>query len=140
MGIPAGVFAIARRMEARVDSCARWWIMSGSLDGGARPGGRGRVRWALVVVLAMTLGLVSWAAAGARVDLNRASVEELTSLPGIGPARARAIVEWREDTPFASVDELVEVRGIGPALLDDLREQVEVGDPQRRAAGETRRR
>ncbi len=57
-----------------------------------------------------------------RLDLNRASAGELEALPGIGPARARAIVRWREEHGrFRSVEDLLEVSGIGPATLDRLR-------------------
>ncbi len=56
------------------------------------------------------------------LDLNEAGVEDLVLVPGIGPARAEAIVAWRlENGPFRSVDQLVEVPGIGPALLESMR-------------------
>lgn len=56
------------------------------------------------------------------VDVNRAGVDELDGLPGIGPATAQAIVAHREQHgPFATVEELEAVRGIGPAKLDALR-------------------
>ncbi len=59
------------------------------------------------------------------VDLNVATASELEALPGIGPATATAIVEYRTQTgPFGSVDQLVEVPGIGPAKLDAIREFV----------------
>ncbi|UCC82039.1 MAG: ComEA family DNA-binding protein [Gemmatimonadota bacterium] len=62
------------------------------------------------------------------VDLNRASVKELQALPGIGPARASAIVRWRgEHGSFETVDDLLEVPGIGPATLERLRALVVVG-------------
>ncbi|MEM7340834.1 MAG: helix-hairpin-helix domain-containing protein [Actinomycetota bacterium] len=61
------------------------------------------------------------AAAPTVVDLNRASVAELESLPGIGPALAAAIIERRTVVgPFAAVEELVTVSGIGPATLARL--------------------
>jgi competence protein ComEA len=61
------------------------------------------------------------------VDLNRASVGELDALPGIGPARASAIVRWRgEHGSFRTVDDLLEVPGIGPATLERLRALVGV--------------
>ena len=61
------------------------------------------------------------------VDINRATVEQLDDLPGIGPATARAIVAHREaNGPFASVDQLEDVRGIGPAKLDAIRDLVTV--------------
>jgi competence protein ComEA len=62
------------------------------------------------------------------VDLNRATVDELDELPGVGPATAEAILAHREaNGPFASVDELLDVRGIGEAKLAALRDLVTVG-------------
>jgi competence protein ComEA len=61
------------------------------------------------------------------VNLNTASVEELDTLPGIGPSIAQAIVDERErNGPFRSVDDLERVRGIGPSKLDQLRDLVTV--------------
>lgn len=60
-------------------------------------------------------------AAGAPLALNRASAAELEALPGIGPALATRIVQWRErHGPFASVAELEAVPGVGPALVRRL--------------------
>ncbi len=59
------------------------------------------------------------------VDLNAATVDQLDSLPGIGPATAAAIVAFRQaNGPFSRVDDLGKVRGIGPAKLDALRSLV----------------
>jgi comEA protein len=56
------------------------------------------------------------------VDVNAATAEELTALPGIGPARAAAIVALREERGgFRSLDELLDVKGIGPKTLARLR-------------------
>jgi competence protein ComEA len=61
------------------------------------------------------------------VDLNSASIAQLDTLPGIGPATAQAIIDYRsQHGRFRSVDELVNVRGIGPARLDQLRSLVRV--------------
>lgn len=60
------------------------------------------------------------------VDLNRASIEELQSLPRIGPALARRIVEGR---PYDDVDALTRVRGIGPATVARLRSRAFVRSP-----------
>jgi competence protein ComEA len=70
----------------------------------------------------------SGAGAGPRVDVNRASAADLESLPGIGPALARRIVEHREaHGPFRSVDDLDRVSGIGPRLLERIRGSVSTG-------------
>ena len=63
---------------------------------------------------------------GARVRLNSASVSELQSLPGIGPALAQRIVAERGKGRFTSVEDLQRVPGIGKAKLKRLRELVEV--------------
>jgi competence protein ComEA len=61
------------------------------------------------------------------VDLNRADVAELDTLPGVGPTTAQAIVDHRsEHGPFTSVDDLIDVRGIGEAKLAQLRDLVRV--------------
>jgi competence ComEA-like helix-hairpin-helix protein len=53
-----------------------------------------------------------------RIDLNRASIAELTTLPGIGPQRARAIVLHRvRHGPFTTLEELAGVDGLGPVSL-----------------------
>jgi competence protein ComEA len=63
----------------------------------------------------------------APVDLNSADVDQLTTLRGIGPSTARAIVDQRaRNGPFRSVDDLLDVRGIGPAKLDAIRDLVRV--------------
>jgi competence protein ComEA len=59
------------------------------------------------------------------IDLNTATAEQLDSLPGVGPATAKAIIDHRtKNGPFRSVDDLLDVRGIGPAKLDALRAAV----------------
>jgi competence protein ComEA len=63
----------------------------------------------------------------APIDLNTATVEQLDSLPGIGPVTAAAIVAWRDaNGRFSSVDQLGDVDGIGPARLEKLRDLVHV--------------
>jgi competence protein ComEA len=56
------------------------------------------------------------------VNLNTATAEQLMLLPGIGEAKARAILERRKQQGgFKTVDELVEVKGIGSAALEKIR-------------------
>ena len=52
------------------------------------------------------------------VDLNLATVADLVSLPGIGPAKARLIVAFRDSAgPFRQLDDLRKVRGVTAAML-----------------------
>lgn len=61
------------------------------------------------------------------VDLNTAELAELETLPGIGPARAAAIIGYRDQHgPFTAVEELTAVSGIGQGILDNLRHLVTV--------------
>jgi len=58
-----------------------------------------------------------------KVDINRASVEDLDFLTGIGPVIAQRIVDFRQRTPFTSVADLDKVSGIGPTVLQRIKEQ-----------------
>jgi competence protein ComEA len=63
-----------------------------------------------------------------KIDINTADVAKLTHLPGIGPATAQRILEYRnENGPFASIDDLTKVSRIGPKLLEKFRDQITVG-------------
>ncbi len=60
------------------------------------------------------------------VNLNAASAEALAAgMVGIGPAKAQAIVDYREaHGPFKTVDDLLQIKGIGAATLDKNRDRV----------------
>lgn len=67
------------------------------------------------------------ASPGGLIDLNRASAEELDTLPGIGPALAARIITFRDTHgPFTSIEQLREVAGIGPALFEKIAPLVDV--------------
>lgn len=61
------------------------------------------------------------------IDLNRATLEQLDTLPGVGPVTAQRILDWRtEHGRFSSVDQLREVGGIGQARFAQLKDLVRV--------------
>ena len=79
-----------------------------------------------VAMLAMIGGAVS-AAESDLVDINLATTRELESLPQVGPALAKRIVDFREiHGAFKSVDDLLKVQGIGEKTLAKLRDWVTV--------------
>lgn len=56
------------------------------------------------------------------VNVNTASLEELDTLPGVGPSTAQKIIEYRDSHgPFASPEGLMDVKGIGPKKLEKMR-------------------
>ncbi len=65
------------------------------------------------------------------IDLNTATLDSLDSLPGIGPVRAQAIVDFRQrNGPFASVEDILNVQGIADGTYERLRGLVTVGPPR----------
>ena len=63
-----------------------------------------------------------------RIDINTASADQFSLLPGIGETIAQRIVDYREENGrFSSVEELTFVKGIGEKKLDSIRKYLTVG-------------
>jgi competence protein ComEA len=80
-------------------------------------------------LLLISLLWMMTSAAFAGVNINTASQSQLETLPGIGPSKAAAILEYRgSNGPFTTVEQLDNVPGIGPATMGNLRSLVELGE------------
>ncbi|MGR8921254.1 MAG: ComEA family DNA-binding protein [Gammaproteobacteria bacterium] len=79
-----------------------------------------------LLIVALLWGASLGLAAGERINLNVADAETLAAnIVGIGPARAAAIVEFRDrHGPFKTVDDLLLVKGIGEATLERNRDRL----------------
>jgi competence protein ComEA len=66
---------------------------------------------------------------GLPIDPNAADAATLETLPGVGPARALAIIEARERRPFRRVEDLERVPGIGPRTLAGMAGSLGIGEP-----------
>lgn len=63
-----------------------------------------------------------------RVNINTASLDELDTLPGIGPSTAQAIIDYRRQYgEFQRADEITEVSGIGPATYERIKDLITTG-------------
>jgi len=84
----------------------------------------------MVFAVSLVLGSAGFAGkqdAAVRVDINNASVKELTAVKGIGPKKAEAIVNYRtEKGRFNSVEDLKKVSGIGEKIYEKIKDLVTV--------------
>ncbi|QFG28885.1 helix-hairpin-helix domain-containing protein [Pseudomonas umsongensis] len=97
-------------------------LTSASITANAAPAGKPEAAKA-PVAMETSVGVQS-----GKVNLNKADAPTLQrELSGVGEAKAKAIVAYREaNGPFASTEELLEVKGVGKALLDKNREKLQV--------------
>ncbi|MDA3947070.1 MAG: helix-hairpin-helix domain-containing protein [Helicobacteraceae bacterium] len=75
----------------------------------------------LAIVSALMLSVTLWA-----VNINSASVEELSTLPGIGQGTAEKIVKYRKDHKFKITSDLMEVKGIGTKKFEKIKSKLSV--------------
>ena len=91
----------------------------------------------IVCVLALCLGLAlssvsvmaqkSVAAPAEKININSATSEQLQAIPGIGPATAKAILEYRAKVgKFNKIDEIINVKGIGEKKFQKIKDRLAV--------------
>jgi competence protein ComEA len=83
----------------------------------------------LCVVFAIVMVFIGpvWAADAGKINLNKATVEELVQLKGIGQKYAERIVEFREKNgPFKKAEDLMNVPGIGQKILEKNKDRIVV--------------
>ena len=61
-----------------------------------------------------------------KININTASLEELQTLPGIGEAKAKDIITYRETNKFNTIDDIKNVSGIGDALFAKIKENITI--------------
>ena len=106
-------------------------------DGG-EPGLRGDAsmnKWIVMIVAALAPVWVF----GGPVNVNEADADTIArELRGVGPAKARAIVTYREENgPFETVEDLLKVQGIGPKVLEDNRKDILLEDKKEPEPGDS---
>lgn len=60
------------------------------------------------------------------ININTATLEQLTTLSGVGESKAKAIISYREETPFTSIEDLKNVSGIGDSLYATIKDNITV--------------
>jgi len=75
----------------------------------------------LAMALALMVTVSLWA-----VNINTASIEELSTLPGIGQGTAEKIVDYRKEHKFKSTTDLMEVKGIGTKKYEKIKSKLSV--------------
>ena len=81
----------------------------------------------ILLSLICFFGELSTANENQKMDINTASLEELSSLKGIGEKKAQSIIKYRHNNdPFKTIEDLKNVNGIGDKLFERIKGQIEV--------------
>ncbi len=92
----------------------------------------------LLTVIAVLLFTMRFAMAA--VDINTAGADELDKLKGIGPVKAKAIVDYRaKNGPFKAIEDVKKVPGIGDSLFETIKGEIAVGTSRVTKTGDTKR-
>ncbi len=83
----------------------------------------------VLVGLVMGLNAPVWAEDGAKININTATIEELTELKNVGDKTAQRIVAYRKaNGPFKSPHELTNVKGIGEKIVEKNQSRITVSN------------
>ncbi|MEF8889512.1 MAG: helix-hairpin-helix domain-containing protein [Desulfohalobiaceae bacterium] len=86
---------------------------------------RSSVVFVLALALVLFLTVPAFSAANT-ININEAPKEKLTQLYNIGPAKAKRIVEYRQDDSFDKKKEIKKVDGIGDKTYQEIKERIEI--------------
>jgi competence protein ComEA len=94
---------------------------------------RMHMAWALILCLGLVLAPASVLAQKSKstltekVNINTATAEQLQTLPGIGPALAKAIIDHRtKNGKFGKIEELINVKGVGQKKFQKMKDRLVV--------------
>lgn len=90
---------------------------------------KNKVRLVFIITIIMLLApfiSVSVAQESTKLDINKASVEELQSIKGVGPVLAANIVEYRKNNAFKNIEEIKNVKGIGEKVFEKIKNYIKV--------------
>ena len=81
----------------------------------------------MLFVIAFVFGGIAQAADGSKIDLNKATVQELVKLKGIGKKYAEQIIKYREENgKFEKIEDIMKVKGIGQKKFDAIKDLISV--------------
>ncbi len=103
----------------------------GGTTGPAASGSKNLVNYALVGLMVVVGVIMLWWKITHNpdtmiVDINKASVTELSYLPDVGPVIAQRIVDARKEKPFQTIDDLKKIKGIGEKTFEKMKSRVKV--------------
>jgi competence protein ComEA len=98
---------------------------------------RTHLAWALILCLSIGLAMVpptavaqknsAQSSTSEKVNLNTATIEELQAIPGIGPAMAKRVVEYRAKVgKFTKIEDILNVKGIGEKTFQKMKDRLTV--------------
>jgi competence protein ComEA len=92
--------------------------------------GKKAMAWSLVLCLALALGPLAMAQQGKvlsneKVNINTATIEQLQTLPGVGPALAQRVLDYRAKVgKFNKIEEILNVKGFGEKMFQKIKDRL----------------